>query len=47
MGTCKKRIAEAVLTSTHTLCFEQKYEKHQFFIWKFLVFEGEIFYVFE
>ena len=26
----------AVLTSTHNLCFEQKYEKYQnFFVWKF------------
>ena len=24
------RLAEAVLTSTHNLCFEQKYEKSQF-----------------
>ena len=29
-------------------CFEQKYEKCQgFFIWKFSVFGGEIFYIFE
>ena len=26
------RLSEAVLTSTHNLCFEQKYEKYQFFI---------------
>ena len=40
--------AEAVLTSTHNLCFEQKYEKYQsFFIWKFSVFGDEIFYIFE
>ena len=39
---------EAVLTSTHNLCFEQNYEKYQeFFIWKFSVFGGEIFYVFD
>ena len=31
-------------TSTHNLCFEQKYEKYQFLIWKFSVFGGEIFY---
>ena len=38
----------AVLMSTHNLCFEQKYEKYQsFFIWKFSVFRGEIFYIFE
>ena len=33
------RLVEAVLTSTHNLCFEQKYEKYQnFFIWKFSFF---------
>ena len=26
------RTAEAVLTSTHNLCFEQKYEKYQMFL---------------
>ena len=26
------RLAEAVLTSTHNLCFEQKYEKYQSFL---------------
>ena len=25
---------EAVLTSTHNLCFEQKYEKYQIFLFK-------------
>ena len=29
MGTRENRLEEAVLTSTHNLCFEQKYEKHQ------------------
>ena len=29
MGTRKNRVVEAVLTSTHNLCFEQKYEKYQ------------------
>ena len=39
---------EAVLTSTHNLCFEQKYEKYQnCFTWKSSVFGGEIFYIFE
>ena len=33
--------------STNNRCFEQKYEKYQFFIWKFLVFGSEIFYIFE
>ena len=32
MGTCKNRLIEAVLTSTHKLCFEQKYEKYQKFL---------------
>ena len=41
-------LAEAVLTSTHNLCFEQKYEKYQIFLSeKFSVFGGEIFYIFE
>ena len=26
------RTVEAVLTSTHNLCFEQKYEKYQIFL---------------
>ena len=26
------RLSDAVLTSTHTLCFEQKYEKYQIFL---------------
>ena len=34
---------EVVLTSTHNLSFEQKYEKiSDFFIWKFSFFGGEI-----
>ena len=35
--------------STHNLCFEQKYEKKisEFFILKFSIFGGEIFYIFE
>ena len=28
MSTRKNRLVEAVLTSTHNLCFEQKYEKN-------------------
>ena len=31
MGTRSNRLAEAVLTSTHNLCFGQKYEKYQNF----------------
>ena len=30
MGTRKNRLGQAVLTSTHKLCFEKKYEKYQF-----------------
>ena len=29
MGTRLNRLVEAVLTGTHNLCFEQKYEKYQ------------------
>ena len=36
-----------VLTSTHNLCFEQKYEKFQFLSEKFSVFGVEIFYIFD
>ena len=32
MGTRKNRLAEVVLTSTHNLCFEQKYEQYQSFL---------------
>ena len=32
MGTRYNRLIEAVLTSTHNLCFEQKYEKYQNFL---------------
>ena len=31
MGTRENRLGEAVLTSTHNLCFEQKYENYQNF----------------
>ena len=31
MGTHSNRLGEAVLTSTHNLCFEQKYENYQNF----------------
>ena len=48
VGTHQNRLAKAVLTSTHNLCFEQKYEKiSEFLIWKYSGFEGEIFYIFE
>ena len=32
VDTRKNRLAEAVLTSTHNLCFEQKYEKYKSFL---------------
>ena len=32
MGTRWNRLVEAVLTSTHNLCFEQKYEKYHSFL---------------
>ena len=38
MGTRWNRLAEAVLTSTHNLCFEQKYEKYQNFYLNFFHF---------
>ena len=39
---------EAILTSTHNLCFEQIYENyHFFFLWQFSVFGDEIFHIFE
>ena len=48
MGTRENRLAEAVLTSTHNRCFEQKYEKYQNFLSEKLpFFGGKIFSVFE
>ena len=32
------KLAEAFLTSTHNLCFEQKYEKYQNFNLKIVIF---------
>ena len=32
MGTRENRLVEAVLKSTHNLCFEQKSEKYQKFL---------------
>ena len=41
-------IRTALPTSTHNLCFEQKYEKHQSFLSEnFQFLDGEIFYIFE
>ena len=40
--------SEAVLTSTHHLCFEKQYKEYQiYFIWKFSFFGGKIFNIFE
>ena len=39
---------EAVLTSTHNLCFEQKYEKYQNFLSEnFPIYGGKIFSILE
>ena len=46
MGTCYNRLDEAVLTSTHNLCFEQKYEKYQNFLsenFRFLVVKFSVY----
>ena len=46
MGTRSKRLGEAVQTSTHNLCFEQKYEKYQYFLsenFQFLVVKFSIY----
>ena len=50
MGTRLNRLAEAVLTSTHNLCFEQEYEKYQNFLsekFPFFFFFFLIFNIFE
>ena len=47
MGTHWNCLTEAVPTSTHNLCFEQKYEKYQNFYLKIFSFGGEIFIIFE
>ena len=38
---------EAVLTSTHNVCYEQKYEEYQNFYLKIFNFSGKIFRIFE
>ena len=38
MGTRKNRLSEAVLTSTHNLCFDQMYEKYPNFYLKIFIF---------
>ena len=41
-------LIEAVLTSTHNVCFEQKYVKYRiFYLIFFLFFDGKIFSIFE
>ena len=49
MDTRKNHLVEAVLTSTHNLCFEQKYKKYQIFVWFFFFFffGGKILSIFE
>ena len=47
VGTHENCLSEAVLMSTHNLCFEQEYEKYQNFYLKLSVFGGEIFNIFE
>ena len=44
----KYGLAEAVLTRTHNLCFEQKYEEYQNFLSEnFSFFSGKIFSIVE
>ena len=49
MDNRKNRFVEAVLTSTHNLCFELKYEKYQnflsvfFFFFQFLVVKFSVY----
>ena len=38
---------QAVLTSTHNLCFEQKYEKYQNFLSENFYYGDKIFSIFE
>ena len=38
MGTRQNRLGDAVLTSTHKLCFEQKFEKYRDFFLKIFIF---------
>ena len=44
----RNRLVEAVLTSTHNLCFKQKYESiRNFYLKNFIFFGGKIFNIFE
>ena len=48
MGTRPNRLVEAVRTSTHNLCFVQKYEKYLNLLSQiFNYFAGKIFSIFE
>ena len=56
MGTRKNRLAEAVLTSTQNLCYDQKYEKKNqnflskkfpFLVVKFAIYLNRLVFVIE
>ena len=48
MGIQENCLCEVVLTSTHNLRFEQKYEKYKSSLSEnFQIFGGKIFYIFE
>ena len=47
MVTRLNRLGKAVLTITHNLYFEQKYEKYQNFYLKIFIFCGKIFSIFQ
>ena len=46
VGACKNHLAEAVITSTHNLYFEQKQEKYHFFPLKIFIYTTKIFFVY-
>ena len=46
VGTRYNRLGGAVLTSTHNLCFEQKYENIRIFHRKVFIFGGKILNIF-
>ena len=46
MDTHKNRLAEAILTSTHNLCFEQEYKKYQNFLSEIFSFLEVIFFIY-
>ena len=47
MGTCYNRLGEAVLTSTHNLYLEQKYENYQNRSCEVFIFGAKILNIFE